>query len=229
MFGKRLTPYAAGNGKEGIMRERIRFFAIWLVAAGISGPVGILLHELGHFAVAAALGFSDAKLSFASVSYHDSERFWQTLAGGDRQAAEAIYPLQRAGLLAAAGPAVTALLIVSSTLILSTRRATDVVAAFLAGLALMAGVRSFTSVYDILLVRPKYPDARPFFDEINIARAFDIPVDWIAWPTTALVVFAWIVVALRLTPDRWLKISAAVVGPILGILLWAQIGPLILP
>jgi hypothetical protein len=211
------------------MRERLRVFAVWLVAAGISGPVGILLHELGHFAVAAVSGFPDAKLSFASVSYHDSERFWQTLAGGERLAAEAIYPLQRAGLLAAAGPAVTALLIVSSVLILSTRKATDAVAAFLAGLALMAGVRSFTGVYYVLLVRPKYPDARPFFDEINIARAFDIPVDWIAWSSSALVVVAWIVVVPRLTPDRWLKIPAVVVGPILGIILWAQIGPFILP
>jgi hypothetical protein len=80
-----------------------------------------------------------------------------------------------------------------------------------------------------LLVRPKYPDARPFFDEINIARAFDIPVDWIAWSSSALVVVAWIVVVPRLTPDRWLKIPAVVVGPILGIILWAQIGPFILP
>ncbi len=93
------------------------------------------LHEFGHFAVAAVSGFPDAKLSFASVSYRDSERFWQTLAGGERPAAEAIYPLQRAGLLAAAGPAITALLIVCSVLILSTRKVTDAVAAFLAGLA----------------------------------------------------------------------------------------------
>ncbi len=211
------------------MRERLRVFAVWLVAAAISGPAGILLHELGHFVVAAASGFPDAKLSFASVSYHDSERFWQTLAGGERLAAEAIYPLQRAGLLAAAGPAVTALLIVSSVLILSTRKTTDAVAAFLAGLALMAGVRSFTGVYYVLFVRPKYPDAQPFFDEINIARAFDISVDWIAWSSCALVVFAWIVVVPRLTPDRWLKIPATVLGPIVGILLWAQIGPFILP
>ncbi len=83
----------------------------------------------------------------------------------------------------------------------------------------MAGVRSFTGVYYVLYVRPKYPNARPFFDEINIARAFDIPVDWIAWPSLALVVLAWIIVVPRLTPDRGLKISAAVVGPILGILL----------
>ena len=152
---------------KAIMRERLRIFAVWLACAGISGPVGILLHELGHFAVAAFSEFPDAKLSFASVSYQDSERFWQKLAGGERLAAEAIYPLHRAGLLAAAGPAVTALLIVSSVVILSTRTPADAIAAFLAGLALMAGVRSFTGVYYVLFVRPKYPYARPFFDEIG--------------------------------------------------------------
>jgi hypothetical protein len=214
---------------KGKMRERVCVFLVWLVAASVSGPVGILLHELGHYTVAVVSGFPDAKLSFASVSYRDGERFWQTLAGGDRPAAASIYPLQRAGLMAAAGPAVTALLIVSSVLILATRTVTDVVGGFLAGLALIAGVRSFTGVYYVLFVRPKYPDARPFFDEINISRAFDIPVDWIAWSSSALVVFAWIIVIPKLTPNRWLKIPAAVVGPVLGILLWSQIGPFILP
>lgn len=211
------------------MQERFPIFVVWLVAAGLSGPVGILLHELGHFAVAAVSGFPEVKLSFASVSYQNSERFWQLLASGDRMAADAIYPLQRAGLMAAAGPAVTALLIVSSVLILSTRKPSNPVAAFLAGLALMAGVRSFTGVYYVLFVRPKYPDARPFFDEINIARAFDIPVDWIAWSSSGLVVFAWIMVVPKLAPDRWLKLPAVVIGPVLGILLWAQIGPYIMP
>lgn len=211
------------------MQERLRVFAVWLVAAGISGPVGILLHELGHFAVAVVSGFSDVKLSFASVSYHDSERFWRILAGGERLAADAIFPLERAGLLAAAGPAVTTLLIVFSVLILSRRTPSDAVAAFLAGLAIMAGVRSFTGLYYIFFVRSKYPDARPNFDEINIARAFDIPVDWIVWPSAALVVFAWIVVVPRLTPDRWVKFPAVVLGPVLGIMLWAQIGPFLLP
>jgi hypothetical protein len=95
-------------------------------------------------------------------------------------------------------------LIVSSVEILSTRTPADAIAALLAGLALMAGVRSFTGVYYVLFVGPKYPDARPFFDEINIARALDIPVDWIARSSTALTVLAWIAVVPKLAPDRWL-------------------------
>ncbi len=211
------------------LSERLLLFAIWLVASGLSGPVGIMLHELGHYAIAVGFGFPDAKLSFASVSYRDSDVFLQTLASGDRPAADAIYPLQRAGLLFAAGPTITAVLVLGSALVLALLRPGHAVAGFLAGWALMAGVRSFTGLYYVLFVRPKYPNARPFFDEINVARAFDIPVDWIAWPSSLLVVAAWIIVVPKLGPDRWLKIPAAVVGPVLGILLWAKIGPFLLP
>lgn len=63
----------------------------------------------------------------------------------------------------------------------------------------------------------------------QIACAFDISVDWIAWSGAGLVVLAWLAVVPRLTPDRWLKIPAVVAGPILGIILWAQVGPFILP
>ena len=211
------------------MSGRFSLALVWLLAAGLSGPVGIVLHELGHFAAAMTFGFPETKLSYASVSYRDAEVFWQTLAGGDRAAAAAIYTLRDAGIVAAAGPAVTAFLIVLSIWVLASGRPGNLIAPFFAGLALMAGVRSLTGIYYILQVRPNYPDARPFFDEMNVARAFDIPVDWIVWPSAGLVLIAWIVVVPKLTPNRGLKLAAAVIGPILGILIYAQIGPFILP
>lgn len=214
---------------EAMSEKRLSLFAIWLLAAVLSGPIGIVLHELGHFAVAVACGFPETRMSFASASYQNSQQFWQTLASGDRESAAAIYPLHHAGYVAAAGPAVTALLILGSVAILFFAKPNDFIAAFLCGLALMAGVRSVTGIYYILAVRPNYPDARPFFDEINIARALDLTVDWIAWPSVLLVLIAWIVVVPKLTPDRWLKLPAAIIGPIIGILIWAQIGPFILP
>lgn len=213
-----------------MMKEhRLTLFAIWLLAAGLSGPVGIVLHELGHFTVAIACGFPETRMSFASASYQNSQQFWQTLAGGDRESAAAIYPLHLAGYVAAAGPVVTAMLILASFGILFWAKPNNFIAGFLAGLALMAGVRSVTGIYYILAVRPYYPDARPFFDEINIARAFNLPVDWIAWPSVLLVLIAWIIVIPKLTPDRWLKLPAAIIGPIIGILIWAQIGPFVMP
>lgn len=212
------------------MKEhRLTLFAIWLLAAALSGPVGIVLHELGHFTVAMSCGFPETRMSFASASYQNSQQFWQALAGGDRKSAAAIYPLHQAGYVAAAGPAVTAMLILAGVGTFFWAKPSNFMGGFLAGFALMAGVRSVTSIYYILAVRPYYPDARPFFDEINIARAFEMPVDWIAWPSVLLVLIAWIVVVPKLTPDRWLKLPAAIIGPIIGILIWAQIGPFVMP
>jgi len=209
--------------------NRLNLFAVCLLAAGMAGPVGIVLHELGHFVVAIACGFPETRFSFASVSYQKSQIFWQTLAEGKRESAAAIYPLHLAGFVADAGPAVTAFLILVSTSILYFAKINHFLSAFLAGLALMAGVRSFTGVYYILAVRPAYPNARPFFDEINIARAFDISVDWIVWPSVLLVLVAWIVVVPKLVPQLWLKLPAVIAGPIIGIFIWAQIGPFVLP
>lgn len=187
------------------------------------------MHELGHYSAALAFGFDGLKLSYASITYDGADQFWHTLSQGYRAAANDILPVHQMGLVAAAGPAMTALLIVVSVRVLTATRPSNAIAAFFAGLALTAGARSLTSIYYIVQVRPNYPGARPFFDEINAARAFDIPVDWIAWPSAALVLLAWVLVVPRLTPDRWLKLSAAIIGPVLGILIYAQIGPFIAP
>lgn len=102
-------------------------------------------------------------------------------------------------------------------------------AAILAGLELIADVRSFTGIYCIFAVRPQYPNARTFFDEINIARVYNVPVDWTVWPSSILIIIAWILFVPRLNPNRWLKLPAVILGPIIGIFVWAQIGPFILP
>lgn len=211
------------------MTSKVKLAALWLVCAGLSGPVGIFLHELGHYAAAIAFGFPDTTLSYASINYRNGELFWQTLSNGERGAAAAIYPLHQAGIVAASGPAVTLALIVISLWILATSRPGNAIAAFLAGLALMVGVRLTMGVYYIVYARANVPGARPFFDEINIAHAFGVPVDLIVWPSVALIALAWIVVIPRLTPDRWIKVSAAVLGPLAGVLIYDQVGPFILP
>lgn len=209
--------------------NRARVFLIWLLAAALSGPVGIVLHELGHYAAAVAFGFPEAKLSYSAVSYRSQDLFWQALATGDRAAAAAIYPLHQGGIMAAAGPAVTLILIVVSMWMLSTRRLGNALAAFFAGLALMAGVRASMGVYYVVYARENVSSERLFFDEINAARAFDIPVDWIIWPSVAVVALAWIVVIPKLTPHRWTKLVLAVAAPVLGIIIWSQAGPFVLP
>jgi hypothetical protein len=101
----------------------------------------------------------------------------------------------------------------------------DFVAAMLAGFAIMAGVRSLTGVYYIVYVRPNFPGAWPYFDEINAARAFGIPVDYLVWPLVCGLVLGWILAIPKLRPHLAIKLPAAIVGPVLGIALWAMIGP----
>jgi hypothetical protein len=202
---------------------------IWLLTAAVAGPVGVVLHELGHYAAAVALGLPDVRLHFSSVSYANSEEFWQTLAAGDRAAAAAIHPLAYAAATALAGPVVTALLSLACAFVLAVSRPAEVVAAFCSAMALTAGIRSSVSVYYMFWVRPTFPDARPSFDEIDAARAFDIQIDWIVWPTLACIAVSWILTLPRLRPNWWLKAPIALVTPVLGIALWSQVGPFVLP
>lgn len=210
--------------------SRWRLAAVWGIAGTVAGPAGVLLHELGHYATAVALGFPEAALQFASISYANSEAFWQALARGERDAAAAIYPLANAGAVSIAGPAVTiALSLLCALILLMRERADDAIAAFAAATALTAGVRGLTSFYYMFWVKQTYPNARPFFDEINAARAFDIQIDWFAWPSAACFLVCWAAVLPRLTPGLWVKLPVAVVAPIVGILVWSQVGPLLMP
>jgi hypothetical protein len=201
----------------------------WSLGAAIAGPAGILLHELGHFGTAVARGIPGVTLHFASISYPDADRFWQTLAAGDRASAAAMYSLTDAGATALAGPVVTVVLSLACAIVLAVSRPADLVAAFCAATALTAGARSYVGVSYLLRVRPTHPDARPFFDEINAARAFGTEVDWIVWSVVACIVVSWILTLPRLRPNWWLKTPIAIVAPLLGILAWTQVGPLFLP
>lgn len=200
---------------------------IWMAGAAVSGPLGVVLHEYAHFISASQLGVPGTTMHSASISYARSEEFWSLIAAGNREAAAAIYPLRDAGLVAIAGPAATLLLSLVAALVLRASAIQGFAAAVLAGLALMAGVRALTGVYFILHVRPTYPGARPFFDEINAARAFDIPVDMIVWPSVAVLLLCWLLVIPRLRPELLVKLPATLVGPLLGIAAWAFVGPLI--
>ncbi len=179
--------------------------------------------------MAQAQGFEGAQLHYAFVTFDNAERFAQLLSSGDRAGAAAIYPLPAVGLTALAGPLTTLLLIAIATVVIVRRRAGLALTAFCAGLALTAGLRAWVGIYYILMVRPKFPDARPNFDEINAARAFDIPVDWIVWPATLVTAVCAITAMVYLKPHRWLKVAGAIAASVLAIFVWATIGRFILP
>jgi hypothetical protein len=210
-------------------RAPLKMATPWFLGAAVAGPVGVVLHELGHYGAALAFGFPDVALHFSSVSYANSEEFSNTLAAGDRAGAAAMYPLAHAGATAFAGPVVTTVLSMICAFVLAFSRPASVIAAFCAAMALTAGIRSWVGVSYMFWVRPSFPEARPFFDEINAARAFDVAVDWIVWSVIVCTVFSWILVLPRLRPYWWLKTPIVLIAPILGILVWSQVGPLVLP
>ena len=78
-----------------------------LVGGMIAAPVGIVLHELGHFAVSVAGGFPDTVLRYASVSWTGSSEFRALWRAGDVEAAAAIAEPWQVALSAAAGPIVS--------------------------------------------------------------------------------------------------------------------------
>lgn len=207
------------------------FLLLFLAGAALSGPAGIVLHELAHGAAAYAFGFPGVQLHSTSISYDGSTRLWALLSAGDRAAAAALFPLWQVGVVALAGPLVTLGLTLGSAVLLRRRSPSrplpQIWRACLAGWALMASVRGLTSVYYVLVVRPQYPDARPNFDEINAARALDAPVDWLVWPTLLVILLSWALAVPTLRPF-WPMLPAALMGPVLGVLLWAVVGPWLL-
>jgi hypothetical protein len=62
--------------QESRVQERgLIAFAAWLLAAAFSGPLGIFLHELGHYTAALSSGSPDNRMSFSSTSYQNSQNF----------------------------------------------------------------------------------------------------------------------------------------------------------
>ncbi|MCU0710150.1 MAG: hypothetical protein MUF23_17880 [Pirellula sp.] len=201
--------------------------SIWLAGAALSGPIGIVLHELAHYLAAVSFSFPEVKINYASINYAQSEEFWAEILEGDRAGAAAIHPPNYVGIVSIAGPLLTIVLSLGSALMLRSKEFNDLAAALLAGFALMAGVRSLTGLSYIIYVRPNYPGAIPYFDEINAARAFGIPVDYFVWPLCLGLILSWFIAIPQLRPGLAIKLPAAIIGPVLGIALWAVIGPTI--
>jgi hypothetical protein len=202
--------------------------AIWLSGAALSGPIGIVLHELAHYLAAVAFDFPSVTMNYASINYAQSREFWAEMQQGDRAGAATIHPLHQVGIVSIIGPLLTLFLSLGGAMMLRVKALTDFVASLLAGFALMAGVRSLTGVYYIIYVRPNYPGAWPYFDEINAARAFGIPVDFLVWPMVSGFVLSWLLAIPKLWPHLAIKLPAAIVGPVLGIAVWAVVGPFLL-
>lgn len=195
-------------------------FLLLTLAFIVCVPIGTLSHELGHIAVAEALGY-DTRLYFASMDYNY----------------EKVTPLHGA-LITLGGPVQTILTGMVGLGLLRYRKSAmqesglrllDWVAVFLA----LFWLREVFNLAAGLALNLFYPEVNPFGgDELGLSQALHLPDGavpialgilgfWAAWH----VVFTVVPKPLRLT-----FIAAGLVGGLAGFFLWMEyLGPWFLP
>ncbi len=209
-------------------KGRWHLAAIWIAGAALSAPIGVMLHELAHYSTATAFGLPGVVLNHAWISIAGEAEFWSRMAAGNRAGAAEIAPLNQIGIVSIVGPLSTVVLSLAAALLLRTKPDAGLASALLAGFALTGGVRSLTGLLYIVYVRPNFPDAWPNFDEINAARAFNVPVDWVVWPMMTGFLLCWFLALPHLRPHLAVKLPAVLIGTAVGIAVWSVAGPLLL-
>lgn len=190
----------------------IRQLLIWACVTFLFVPPTIVIHELGHYAVAKAFRFPNVALHYGSVS-DDAET-----AG---------LPKWKRGLKSAAGPSVTVILVLASCL--ATHRYGVRPLTVAPGFA--AGVRSvLIGVAYLGVLATSGRPTKGGFDEAQAARQLGLPIELVVGVFTILVLAGWVDLARRLPKQgRWATLIASAMGIGAGIGIWALIGPKLLP
>jgi hypothetical protein len=192
----------------------------WSQAAKLAGwallmaPLTILLHELGHFAVAAGTGWP-AQLRPMSVS--------GGAEGG--QLGPGLVALQ-----AGAGLIVTVIVtLVAGLLYRGDRDRLWALAIAIAAVSRMFVTTSYLTVRAVLWVTGQPFGGKPNFDEHNVAVALGLPPVLLALVTT-IFLFAVVYWLMRAVPRgrRLLFAIALVAGTALGTMAWGSLMPPVL-
>ncbi len=206
-----------------------RWLFVWLGAAALAAPFGIVLHEAAHFLTALAFGFEAPTLHFASSGYAHSDAFWEALYTRSSQEAAAVYPVAQAGAVALAGVVTTWVLSLAAAFTAPRAGLRSFTGAFLAAFALTAAIRWLVGVIYLLSVRPRYPDATPNFDEFRASAALGVPVEALVLAGVAVTVLCWLYLVPKMNPHRWAKAAAVAVGFAGGVAAWMGVGSYLLP
>jgi hypothetical protein len=203
-----------------------RLAATWIAAAVIAVPLGVLLHELGHFLAYWAFGFQGVALHYASATHSVERTFWQLVYRGDVGGAASLLPLWKVGLATTAGILFTYLVTFACLTFAARKNPHPLVIAlgifapvrFLSGLPTIAAVLSGKSV-------------RANTDEAHLAALTGIPVLLLSVTGLLVMVLAWVWLVRRIPKEhRWVSRGSLVAGLALGIFLYfGLIGPRLLP
>lgn len=202
-----------------------RLAATWIGASVIAVPLGVLLHELGHFLAYWAFGFQGVALHYSSATHSVERTFWQLVYRGNIDAAASLLPPWKVGLATAAGILFTCA--VTFACVFAARKSPH---PLVIALGVFAPVRFLSGLPTIPVVLSGKP-VRAGTDEAHLAALTGIPVLLLIVAGLLILLLAWIWLIRRIPKDhRWLSLGSLVAGLAIGIFVYfSLIGPRLLP
>jgi hypothetical protein len=236
----RAKPLLGQNGEETIIMSNIesaivpgvritstwRLASTWIAASAVAVPLGVLVHELGHFLVYRAFGFQGAVLHFSSTTYSLEKPVWQLIARGNLAAADSLIPLWKVGTATAAGILVTCAVALICCFLAVKKSPHPLVIA----LGIFAPVRFLSGTRTIPALLASRP-VRAGTDEAHLAALTGVPLLVLIIAGLLFLVLVWIWMFRRIPREhRWVSLGSLVSGLALGIFLYfSVIGPWLLP
>lgn len=203
-----------------------RLAATWIGAAVIAVPLGVLLHELGHFLAYWAFGFQGVALHYSSATHSVERTFWQLVYRGNIDRAAALLPLWKVGLSTAAAIVITYVVTIACCIFAARKSPHPLVIA----LGVFAPVRFLSGLPTILAVLSG-KSVRAHTDEAHLAALSGIPVLLLNLTGLLVLLLAWIWMVRRIPKDHWwISLGSLVSGLALGIFVYFWLlGPRLLP
>ena len=204
----------------------LRLAATWIGAAVIAVPLGVLLHELGHFLAYWIFGFQGVALHYASATHTVEKTFWQLAYRGNLGAAASLLPLWKVGLATTAGILLTYLVTIGCC-VFAARKGPHPLAIALGIFAPVRFLSGIPAIVAALSGRPVLPQT----DEAHLAVLTGIPLLLLNLAGLLVLVLAWIWLLRRIPKDhRWVSLVSLVSGLALGIFFYFFLfGPRLLP
>src|SRR5262249_43007272 len=203
-----------------------RLAATWIGAAVVAVPLGVLLHELGHFLAYWAFGFQGVALHFSSATHSVERTFWQLVYTGNVERAASLLPLWKVGLATTAGLVFTYIVTIACCIFAAKKSPHPLVIA----LGVFAPVR-FLSGLPTIFAALAGRAAGTSTDEAHLAALTGIPLLLLNFTGLLVLVLAWIWLFRRIPKThRWISLGSLVSGLALGIFLYFfLLGPRLLP
>ena len=203
-----------------------RLAATWIGAAIIAIPLGVLLHELGHFLAYWTFGFQGVALHYSSSTHAVEQRFWQLVYSGNVERAASLLPLWKVGLATTAGILATYVVTIGCCVFAAKKSPHPLVIA----LGIFAPVR-FLSGIPTIVAALSGQRVSAGTDEAHLAALSGIPVLLLNVTGLLVLVLAWIWLLRRIPKDhRWVSLVSLILGLAFGMFLYfGVLGPRLLP